>query len=163
MWRTEFNIAHFGRSGGAPGSSIIESGAKMPALLIAVRWIARLSGLVIAVIYALTISMMLQGSFHHLRHLHHLHRLQFPTLTPVQWWGVGLLAATCVGLLVAWCWELFGAVLTLASVVALTVLMEMKQLVGVHVFLPAIPGMLFLISGILRRRYPESKREIRYC
>lgn len=141
---------------------MIEVGANMPALLTTLRWLARLSGLVIAVIYGLTIAMMLEGSFHYLHHFPHLHRPQYPVLTHVQWLGVGLLAATCIGLLAAWIWELFGAVLTLVSAAALLVLMAMKQLVGVHLVLPVFPGALFLISGILRRRYGESRREIRY-
>jgi len=134
----------------------------MSPLLNTLRWLARLSGLAVAVVYALTIAMMLEGSFHYLHHLPHLHRPQYPVLTHVQWLGVGLLATTCIGLLAAWIWELFGAILTLVSVAALLVLMAMKELVGVPVVLPVLPGVLFLISGILRRRYGESRREVRY-
>ena len=108
----------------------------MPVL--ALRWIARLSALLIAGGYALLVI----GEFAN------------PHFGPpsmfVEWAGIALLTATCAGMLVAWRWELPGAILSLASLTAFTAVVHFRHHT-VHVVL-AIPGILFLADWLLRRR-----------
>ena len=108
----------------------------MPVLIL--RWIARLSGLLIAGGYVLLVI----GEF--------ANPHSGPPSTFVEWAGIALLTATCAGVLVAWRWELPGAVLSLASLIAFTAVVHFRHHT-VHVVL-AIPGILFLADWLLRRR-----------
>ena len=109
----------------------------MPVLIL--RWIARLSGLLIAGGYVLLVI----GEF--------TNPHSGPPPTFVEWVGIGLLTATCAGMLVAWRWELLGAILSLASLAAFTAVIHFNRHT-VHVVL-AVPGVLFLADWLLRRRH----------
>jgi hypothetical protein len=54
-------------------------------------------------------------------------------------------------MLVAWRWELLGAILSLASLAAFTAVIHFNRHT-VHVVL-AVPGVLFLADWLLRRRH----------
>jgi hypothetical protein len=69
------------------------------------RWIAQLSALLITGAFVfLVVGEFRQSNSH-------------PSAL-VEWTGLALLTATCIGMLIAWRWELPGAVLSLGSRVA---------------------------------------------
>ena len=102
------------------------------------RWIARLAALLIAGGYLLLVA----GDFLS------PHSGNGPDFR--AWIGIILLTATCAGMLLAWRWELPGAALSLAALVAFTMLIRFNRYT-VHVVL-AIPGILFLTDWLLHRR-----------
>jgi hypothetical protein len=110
--------------------------------VLVLRWIARLSGLLIAGGYFL----MVVGEF--------TNPHSGPPSTFVEWTGIVLLTATCAGMLVAWRWELPGAILSLASLAAFTAVVHFRQHT-VHLVL-AVPGLLFLADWLLRRRHTQT-------
>jgi len=101
------------------------------------RWLARLSGVVIAGGYVL----LLAGEF--------LHPHSGPPSTLFEWGGLALLTATCAGMIIAWHWELQGAILSLTCLVAFTWLVGMNRY-GVVAAL-AVPGVLFTADWLLRK------------
>ncbi len=104
------------------------------------RWLARLSGLVVVVGYvALALGDLLNP--------------QSPgPSTFLEWTGIALLTTACAGILLAWHWELPGAALSLASLLAFTLLIRMGHYTVLFVF--AAPGVLFLADWLLHRRHP---------
>ncbi len=92
------------------------------------RWIARLAALMITGGYLL---LLIGETGHH------------------SWTGILLLTTSCLGMLLAWRWEVPGAILSLAALVAFTLLERM----GHHAVLLvlATPGILFLVDGAVRR------------
>jgi hypothetical protein len=112
----------------------------MSVSLTALRWIARLSALLIAGGYVLLVA----GEFLS------PHSGNGPDLR--AWSGIVLLTVTCAGMLLAWRWELPGAALSLASLIAFAVLIRFNRYT-VH-FVLALPGILFLADWLLRRRRP---------
>jgi len=109
----------------------------MSVLAAVLRWLARLSGVVVAGGYVL----LLAGEI--------LSPRSGPPSTFFEWGGLGLLTATCAGLLIAWHWELLGAVLSLACLLAFTWLVVMNRY-GVVAAL-AVPGVLFTADWLLRK------------
>jgi hypothetical protein len=107
-------------------------------MLAALRWIARLSALLIAGGYVFMVVGELLSP----------HSGNGPDLR--AWGGIVLLTVTCIGMLLAWRWELRGAALSLAALAAFTVLIRFNRHT-VH-FVLALPGFLFLADGLLRRR-----------
>jgi len=107
----------------------------MSALIL--RWVARLSALLVAGGY----TVMLVGEI--------THPHSGPPTTLVERAGIALLTATCIGMLLAWRWELPGAVISLASLVAFTLLIQMRQHAILFVFVA--PGILFLVDWFVRR------------
>ena len=110
----------------------------MSVFLTAFRWIARSLGLLVFGGFVLLV----------IAELAHPHSSQPSTL--LEWTGIVLLTSTCTGLLLAWRWELPGAVISLASLGAFTLLMRMGRY-GVIVAL-AIPGILYIADWLLHRR-----------
>ena len=108
----------------------------MPAPLNVLRWIARLSALLIAGGFL----MIAAGD------LFSPHVGSGPG--PREWAGIALLAATCAGMLLAWRWELPGAGLSLLSLAGFTALITFNRHT-VHLVL-ATPGILFLLDWLLR-------------
>ncbi len=99
----------------------------MSGFLAALRWLARLSGLLVAGGYML----LVVGEFGH----------------PHSWSNIVLMTITCAGMLMAWRWELPGAAISLAALVAFTLLIK-----GVHhsvIFVLAIPGILYVLDWLL--------------
>ena len=107
-------------------------------MLTALRWIARLSALLIAGCYVFMVAGELLSP----------HSGNGPDLR--AWSGIVLLTVTCAGMLLASRWELPGAALSLAALTAFTVLIKFNRY-AVH-FVFALPGILFLADGLLRRR-----------
>lgn len=109
----------------------------MSVLTVVLRWLARLSGVVIAGSYVV----LFTGEI----------------LTPqsgrppniLEFGGQVLLTATCIGMLIAWRWELPGAILSLACLLAFTLLVRMNRHDVIVVL--AIPGILFTADWLLRR------------
>jgi len=64
--------------------------------------------------------------------------------------AIPLLTLTCTGMLLAWRWELPGAVMSLGALVAFMLMVRM----GHHgvLFVLAAPGILFLADWMARRR-----------
>lgn len=110
----------------------------MSVFLTALHWLARLSGLVVAGGYVALVVGDLTNPH------------SGPPSTLIEWTGIALMTATCAGMLVAWRWELPGALLSLASLVAFTLLIRM----GHHtvLFVLPIPGILFLTDWLIRNR-----------
>src|SRR5437868_5864202 len=110
--------------------------------MLALRWLARLSALVITGGFLLMVAgEMLSPHSNPPSHLR-------------EWVGILLLASTCVGMLLAWRWELPGALLSLASLAAFTAVIAFRRHT-VHIVL-ALPGLLFLVDWLLRRRPAEN-------
>jgi hypothetical protein len=101
------------------------------------RWIARLSALFIGGAYVL----MLAGEI--------LTPHSGPPSTLIEWTGIVLITATCLGMLLAWRWELPGAALSLVSLIAFALLIRMGPHTVLYVL--AVPGTLFLADAILRK------------
>ena len=109
----------------------------MSVFTIVLRWLARLSGLIVAGGYVV----VLFGE----------------VLTPhsgrppnvLEFGGQVLLTAACIGMLIAWKWELPGAVLSLACLLAFTLLIRMNRHTVIAVL--AMPGILFTADWLLRR------------
>jgi hypothetical protein len=69
--------------------------------------------------------------------------------TIIEWTGIVLLITTCVGMLIGWRWELPGAILSLAALVAFTLTIQMGHHTILFVF--ATPGILFLADWLVRQ------------
>jgi hypothetical protein len=110
---------------------------RMSVLIAALRWLARLSGLMIA------------GGFVAIVVGETLSSQSGPPSKLIEWTGIVLLTAACAGMLIAWRWELPGAALSLASLVAYTVLIQMSR--HTVIFVMAVPGILFVVDWLLRR------------
>ena len=109
----------------------------MSVLVTTLRWLARISGLLIAGMYAL----MVIGEFTH-------PHSNAPS-TIIEWTGIVLLSATCAGMLLGWRWELPGAILSLVALVIFTLIIHMRYHTILFVF--ATPGILFLADWLVRR------------
>jgi hypothetical protein len=111
----------------------------MSVLLVLLRWFARLSSLLVAV----GCIVIVIGDI-----------TEPPSDRPsalVVWDRMdlnALMAATCVGMLI-WRWELPGAIISLASLLAFTLIAPM----GVHSppIIFAVPGVLYMADWLLRR------------
>jgi hypothetical protein len=108
--------------------------SEIPTIL---RWIARLSALVIA------------GGYVYLVAGEMLSPHSAPPTKLIEWTGIALLSATCIGMLLAWRWELPGAVLSLGALIAFSLLIKMGHHTVLFVF--ALPGSLFLADWLVRR------------
>ena len=110
--------------------------------MVALRWLARLSALVIAGGFLLMVAgEMLSPHSNPPSHLR-------------EWVGILLLTSTCAGMLLAWRWELPGALLSLASLAVFTAVIVFRRHT-VHMVL-ALPGLLFVADWLLRRRMAEN-------
>lgn len=110
--------------------------------MVALRWLARVSALVIAGGFLLMVAGEMLSP--HSRPPSHLR----------EWAGILLLALTCAGMLLAWRWELPGALVSLASLAAFTAVITFRRHT-VHIVL-ALPGLLFLADWLLRQRMAEN-------
>ena len=108
----------------------------MSAFVAVLRWLARLSALVVAGGYFALVVGEIAAS----------HSGGPATLRESA--GIILISTTCLGMLVAWRWELAGSALSLAALTAFTLLIKMRHH-GVLVVL-AVPGFLFLGDWLLR-------------
>ena len=76
--------------------------------------------------------------------------------SPVEWFAIACLAMVILGMLVAWRWELAGALVSLCSLGGFVLFVH-----GSHgpIYLMAIPGLLFLVDWILRvAAHPRAAR-----
>ncbi len=110
-------------------------------LLVILRWSARAtSALVLGMMGAFLVG----------------HGLQFSRLTAREWILMLFLTWSLVGLILAWRWPLRGGVLSLAGLLGFY-LIEWAGSGNVPggAFFPAlaVPGVLFIASSVLRRRY----------
>ena len=109
----------------------------MSVLPVVVRWLARLSGLLIAGLYMF----FAIGEF--------MTPHSGPSPTFVEGTGIALLTATCAGMLVAWRWELTGAIVSLVSLIGFTLLIRANNHVVTVVL--AVPGILYILDRVLHR------------
>lgn len=65
-----------------------------------------------------------------------------------EWVGIFLLSLCFAGMLIAWKWELTGAVLSLLALSAFALLVAFRQYVLLGIL--ALPGVLYLADWILR-------------
>jgi len=103
-----------------------------------VRWLARLCGLLIAGMYI----------FFAVGEFTTPHSGTSPTF--VEGTGIALLSATCAGMLVAWRWELTGAVISLVSLMGFTSLIRVNNHITTVVL--AVPGILYILDWLLQRQ-----------
>lgn len=109
----------------------------MSLTLTILRWSARLAGLLVAAGFVtLAVGEMMSPHSASPSHLS-------------EWTGIILLSLTCVGMILAWKWELPGAVLSLGALAAFLCVIRMNRY-GVMVAFAA-PGALFLVDWTLRR------------
>ncbi|HME00008.1 MAG TPA: hypothetical protein VKM93_22095 [Terriglobia bacterium] len=104
------------------------------------RWTARVAALLVAGTYV----MFVLGEF-----FPHPH--SGPPTRFREWAGIALLTLTIIAMLVAWKWELAGALVSLAALAAFVVLVRMRNYEVVAVV--AIPGLLFAADWVLRRLF----------
>jgi hypothetical protein len=64
-----------------------------------------------------------------------------------EWTGILLLIVVSAGMMLAWRWELWGAVLSLTALCVFALVIRM----GHYTVLLAIPGWLFLLDWLLQR------------
>jgi len=102
------------------------------------RWTARGAALLVAGIYVV----LVLGEF-----FPHPH--SGPPTHFREWAGIVLLTSAIVAMLVAWKWELAGALGSLAALAAFIVVVRMRNYEVVAVV--AIPGFLFAADWVLRR------------
>jgi hypothetical protein len=76
-------------------------------------------------------------------------RILVPRRTSREWAGIVLVTSAIVAMLVAWRWELAGALLSLAALGAFVVMVRMSNHAVVAVV--ASPGLLFAAGWVLRR------------
>ena len=96
------------------------------------RWIARLGGLFVATMYLVFAASNLFSP-----------DASAPSAAR-EWFGIALLSTSCLSLLVAWRWELIGAVLSLVTLTAFAAVIELPQPWVLAVI--ALPGALYLLD-----------------
>lgn len=101
-------------------------------ILTILRWTARLAALALAFVYAFMIAGEVTSPH------------SGPPTHFVEWTGIGLLTLTCLGGLIAWKWELSGALLSLAALGGFLLLVQMP--VDIVVFVIATPPALYLLD-----------------
>jgi hypothetical protein len=101
------------------------------------RWVPRVAAVVVAGGF-----LMMAGA-----------EVLFPHSGPptrwVEWIGIGLLSLACLAPLLAWKWELEGALLSLSALAAFVVVARMRDMGVVAVM--GVPAVLFLGDWLLRR------------
>ena len=102
----------------------------------AIRWTARLAALLVAGVF---LSFVL-GEF--------THPHSGPPTQLREWAGILLLTSATVGIVLAWKWELPGALLSLAALAAFIPVARIHRYDVVAV--ADIPGVLFLLDWLLR-------------
>ena len=105
-----------------------------------VRWLARGMALLLAGTYLLLISGEILSAH------------AGPPAQLREWAGMMLLACAIAAMLLAWKWELPGALLSLATLAAFLVVARMHR--SDTAMLAAVPGVLFVGDWILRRIHP---------
>ncbi|MBZ5578447.1 MAG: hypothetical protein LAP40_17935 [Acidobacteriia bacterium] len=105
-------------------------------LAFVLRWLARLSALLVAWAFLLLIA----GETYH---PHAWPPAGFPSL------GVSLVAVAVVGMVLAWFWELPGASVSLACLAAFVGMVHMHNYGPIAV--AAAPGILFVMDWLFRR------------
>jgi len=105
-------------------------------ILNTLRWTARLAALALACMYGL----MVIGEF--------TSPHSGPPTHLVEWAGIALLTLTSVGALLAWKWELAGALISLTSLIVFMILVRIRA--DVVVLVAATPAILFLADWVAR-------------
>ncbi len=108
------------------------------------RWTARVASLLVAGAYV----MFVLGEF-----FPHPH--SGPPTRFREWAGIVLLTLTIIAMLVAWKWELAGALVSLAALGAFVLVVRMHVRMHNYVVtgVVAIPGLLFAADWVLRRLF----------
>lgn len=121
--------------------------APMFALEVGARWTARgLSALLVGLVLMIFIGVTLDSGFHPLK----LTRVE--SILMVSFW------TACIGMVLAWRWQVIGGALSLAGMliffaVEIAVAGRLPRLPGGFVlYLMLLPGILFLMDSFLRRR-----------
>ena len=110
----------------------------MSPLLWVLRWIARLDSLLVTAVFIAVAIAVAADPF------------AGPPAHWFEWAGRALLTLACMGMLMAWKWELPGALLSLGT---LALFLAMLHAAPDKVILVlAAPGALFLLDWSLRRR-----------
>jgi hypothetical protein len=110
---------------------------------VGVRWVARvLSALLLGLVVAMFVGVTLDGGFH---------PLKLQGVEPIQmifFW------TACIGMLVAWRWEVIGGALSLVAMLlffAVEFAVNGRAPGGLILYLIVLPGILFLLSGVIRK------------
>ena len=67
-----------------------------------------------------------------------------------EWAGIALLVASIVGMLVAWNWELAGALISLLALIAFSVMVRLSRPDALIAL--ALPGVLYLVDCAMRKK-----------
>lgn len=113
-------------------------------LLLAIRWAARLSALVLAAMFTLMVAAEFTAPH------------SGPPDSFLEWAGIGLLAAVVGGAILAWKWELTGASLSLLSLIIFAALMRIRA--DIVIVACAMPGLLFLADYAMRHSHFATHR-----
>jgi len=113
----------------------------------ATRWMARCAAVLVAGAFLFFVS----GEF--------LHPHSSPPTHVREWAGIVLLTAAIISPLLAWKWELAGAVASLAALAVFVPTVKMHNYYSV-VAVIAIPGILFVLDWALRHH--SGHTDLRY-
>jgi hypothetical protein len=109
-----------------------------------IRWTARLlSALLVGLVLVMFIGVTLDGGFH---------PLKLKGVEPIQ---MILFWTACIGMVVAWRWQVIGGALSLGGMIlffAVEFAVNGRLPRGLVLHLMMLPGILFLLSGFLSRR-----------
>ena len=108
------------------------------------RWVARLTALLVAGSFFLLVAGEMLSP--HSRTPTHFN----------EWFGIGLLMAAAAGMLLAWAWQLPGALLSLACLACWVAVIRTSRYGPIAVL--AVPGLLFLTDWLLQRRLVHTLR-----
>ncbi len=108
-----------------------------PRIAFVLKWLPRLAALVVAGGFLTFVA----GEF--------LYPHSGPPARFIEWLGIGLMSLGCLAPLLAWKWELEGALLSLSALAAFFFMVQMRSLAVVGVM--GIPALLFVADWALRK------------
>jgi len=111
----------------------------LPVLLSVLRWLARISGLLVAGACVL----LWVGDL--------VNPHSGPPSNALEWAGIVFIATACAAMFVAWRWELPGALLSLLSLGAFAALIRGDRTFHLAILVMAIPGLLYSLDWLARR------------
>ncbi len=108
------------------------------------RWVARLSGLVIAGAFFVLMTGEMSTS-------------DAGPSTLLEWTGIILMVTACASMLIAWRWEVAGAALSLGSLALIVAIIRGNHDFHTAILVMAIPGILHLLHWFAQHEHPAAR------